>query len=410
MSNSVLINDCEALPLTSALELVTKGKMPKGGGNWMIENEIRPSDLYCYLYVKFGVPNGLQNLLRNDSSDNLIHWEWTLAHEKGIVDIMGLNMRTEVRVVGSWDFPNCSRQEFIDSIKKDLGNFGKKMSEFRAAVLEDWEVISNPYRQLRDSIRELHRNLDALGIAPKVEMPPMRAGPDAQQLKQHWSDMIGKYNQGVGLSMAIRAMTPVLAESFINVLIFILCRPDIKNNDRLYQNFIRCNIDVKVQSLHINCGGFKRPVDWSSEACRKYNSVINERNDMLHGNVVVEKLKFSEIFFKGKVPVFKKYESMWQRSMGVSIDAAGIDKVAPDLKAVNEFIVYVLSCIRDDLVESLKILVNRRDIGINKKTNRLAALLPESVADFWAVGGSHSTDDESTEPPPPNSADVEKQP
>lgn len=409
MSNSVLVNDCEALPLSTVLELVTKGKMPKGGGKWIIENEIKPSDLYCYLFVKFGMPNGLQNLLRNDSSDNLIHWEWTLAHEKGIVDIMGLNMRTEVRVVGTWDFPKCSRQEFIDSIKNDLGNFGKKMSEFRAGVLEDWEVISNPYRQLRDSVQALRRNLDALGIDPKVEMPPMGAGPDTQQLKQHWSDMLANYNQGVGLSMAIRAMTPVLAESFINVLIFILCRPDIKINDRLYQNFIRSNIDVKVQSLHINCVGFKQHVDWTSEACRKYNSVINERNDMLHGNVIVGKLKFSEIFFQGKVPVFKKYESMWQRSMGVAIDAAGFDKVAPDLKAVNDFIDYVLSCVNDNVIESLKILVRNRDIGINKKTKRLATLLPESVADFWVVAGDQTTT-ESTQSPRPDPPDDGNQP
>ena len=38
-------------------------------------NEIAPSDLYCYLHARFGPPNGPQNFLRNDSSDNLIHWE-----------------------------------------------------------------------------------------------------------------------------------------------------------------------------------------------------------------------------------------------------------------------------------------------------------------------------------------------
>jgi hypothetical protein len=55
--------------------------------------------------------------------------------------------------------------------------------------------------------------------------------------------------------MALRFMVPVLAESFINLLVFMLCRPDIKSNPRLYENFVRSNIDVKIQSLHITALG-----------------------------------------------------------------------------------------------------------------------------------------------------------
>lgn len=383
MSLLISLDQCEVIHPTCVLNILSGNKLPKRGGIWTLENEIKPSDLYCYLYAKFGIPNGIQNFLRADDSDNLIHWDWAFAHEKGIITIMGLNMRTEVHLMGDWDFANCSKQNFIDHIKRDFVNFGKKMSEIRAEVLEDWEVISNPYRQLRDSITELQGHLIELGIDPEAEKPSMAAGHNSDTKKEEWSALARKYNHGIGLSMAIRAMTPVLAESFINLLIFILCRPDIKNNSRLYQNYVRSNIDVKVQSLHINCIGFKKPIDWTSEQCGQYNSVINERNDMLHGNVVVEKLKFSEIFFNGKVPVFKKYEGMWQQSMGVAVDAAGIDKVAPDIKAVDDFIEYVFSCLTDSVRESVRVLINRRDIGINKKTKRLGALLPEAVADFW---------------------------
>jgi len=382
MSIFISLDQCELINPRCLVNVISGGKLHGDGGIWTIENEIKPSDLYCYLYAKFGKPNGIQNYLRSDDSDNLIHWDWAFAHEQGIIMIMGLSMRTEVHLLGDWDFANCSKQNFIDHIKRDLGNYGKKMSEIRSEVLEDWEVISNPYRQLRDSISELQGHLSALDIDAHADKPLMAAGQHSEKNNEEWSDLFRKYNHGIGLSMAVRAMTPVLAESFINLLIFILCRPDIKNNPRLYQNYVRSNIDVKVQSLHINCIGFRQPVDWTSEPCGQYNSVINERNDMLHGNVVVEKLKFSEIFFNGKVPVFKKYEGMWQQSMGVAVDAAGIDKVAPDLKAVDEFIEYVFSCLTDDVREHVRILINRRDIGINKKTKRLGVLLPETVVDF----------------------------
>jgi len=181
-------------------------------------------------------------------------------------------------------------------------------------------------------------------------------------------------------------MTPVLAESYINLLFFILCRPDIKKNERLYNSNVKANIDIKVQSLHINCIGFKTPVDWTSTECRRYNSVINERNDMLHGNVVIEKLKFSEIHFLGKMPVFKNYKNIWQQSIGVAIDASGMNKVLGDLEAVDNFIEYIAACLEPDVKEQIDIFTNQRDLGLNKKNGRLGVLLPEHIVDFGLSG------------------------
>lgn len=89
-------------------------------------------------------------------------------------------------------------------------------------------------------------------------------------------------------------------------------RPELKIDDRLRDNTIRQPIDVRVKSLHMTCVGFERPVDYAHEACKAYHSLVNERNDMLHGNVVLEKLKFNEVYFNGRVPVFKEYRSMWE--------------------------------------------------------------------------------------------------
>ncbi|MGE6224807.1 hypothetical protein [Aeromonas media] len=188
-------------------------------------------------------------------------------------------------------------------------------------------------------------------------------------------------------------MVPVLAESFINLLIFVLCRPDIKNNSRLYDNFVRSNIDVKIQSLHINCIGFTSEVNWSSPECAKYNSIVNERNDLLHGNFAVGKLKFNEVFFNGKVPVFKEYRSMWAQSVGVSIEHSGVHKVSQDISVVEDFIEYVLSCIEPKIREQVEIFMAKRDLGRNKANNRLGVLFPDNVVDF---GVSVVPDDKGT--------------
>ncbi|MFH4324989.1 hypothetical protein WAJ71_20835, partial [Acinetobacter baumannii] len=50
---------------------------PQMADVWIIKNEIKPVDLFCYLYAKFGPPRGLLTMLRNPDlgSENLIQWD-----------------------------------------------------------------------------------------------------------------------------------------------------------------------------------------------------------------------------------------------------------------------------------------------------------------------------------------------
>src|SRR5687768_7115221 len=111
---------------------------PLGGFQWELHNEIRPVDLYCYLYARFGPPNGFQNFLRQDDSDNLIHWEWTLAYNFGYVSFQGMNFRTEVLLLGELPVAPPDREEFISQLKADFRKYGPRISEIRNNVLEKW--------------------------------------------------------------------------------------------------------------------------------------------------------------------------------------------------------------------------------------------------------------------------------
>jgi hypothetical protein len=394
LNTGKILEGSEALAPACIARIISGGQLPTGGGAiWRLGNELKPSDLYCYLYARFGPPNGLQNLFRSDDSDNLIHWDWTLANEHGLVMILGLNLRSEVHLLGEWTLKgNYSLRGFVEEVKSDLASHGKEMSRIRKEVLEDWEMFVNPFKNLRESIDSLKNELDSLTLNPdQEELPDPTSVDEFQAYREKFGSLVARYDRGVGLSMALRFMVPVLAESFINLLIFVLSRPDIKSNPRLYENFVRSNIDVKIQSLHINCIGFVSALDWSSPECAQYNSIVNERNDLLHGNFAVGKLKFNEVFFNGKVPVFKEYRSMWAQSVGVSIEASGVHKVSQDISVVGAFIDYVLSHLEPVVREQVIIFMEKRDLGRNKANSRLGVLFPDTVADFGvSVAPAHT--------------------
>jgi hypothetical protein len=383
-----ILIDLDKFSAPSASELVRgmkKISKVAGGGHWTLRNELSPADLYCYLYAKFGPPNGVQNILRADDSDNLIHWDWTLQHTRGQLIFLGMNLRTEVHFVGRWDFHEFDRAEFVDSIKRDMTRHGEEMSRIRHDVFEDWIRILNPHRQLDRAIRALRDELSELAIDPTRDQIDDPTTPtELESFKERIAELSSRYSQAYGLSTALRTMTPILAEAFLNLLIFCLLKPEIANNDRLRERIVRDNIDIKVQSLHHNCIGFKRAVDWQSSQCKAYNRIVNERNDTLHGNIVVSKLKIGEVYFNGKVPIFTKYENLWNQLFGVSVFASGMKEVDFNLRIVDEFREYVLSCLNDSMCSDMRRLLDATELGQNKRTGRLGILFSDQIASIFA--------------------------
>jgi hypothetical protein len=369
----------------SCLMKILKGdELPKVCEIWSFTNEIKPLDLYCYLYAKYGPPNGVQNFLRSDDSDNLIHWEWALAGEYGIIMIQGQNFRSEVLLKGHFKDKGLVVEDFISQIKSDIGNYGTKISELRK-YLEKWTQFVNPYKRIESAVNQHFSKLDGLSLDPDNDKVPHPTS--VEELKSYGemlSTVSDKYNYAVGLTFGLRSMLPVLAESFVNLILFVLCRSDIKTNERLFQNIIRQPIDIRIQSLHINCEGFGSAVDYSSNECKKFHTLMNERNDLLHGNVEVNKLSIGDVYFNKKVPLFLKYEDFWDKSIGVSMQSVKFDQMKNDRQVVDDFIKYIISKLKPEVKEQIEIIMNQGQLGYNNQTGRIGVLFPENMVDFRA--------------------------
>jgi hypothetical protein len=191
-----------------------------------------------------------------------------------------------------------------------------------------------------------------------------------------------RFSKGFGFCFGIRSMLPVLAEAYINLLIYLLMRPESRGDDRLRDNVFRQPIDVRIKSLSINCVGFMTQPDYATEACRRYHTLVNERNDLLHGNVAIDKLSFNEVHFWGKVPIFREYRTVWERSLGVMVNAVGLRTVDADVAVVTDLISYIESCLDEEHREKAKLMSGRYELGLNKATRRIGVLFPPWLTDF----------------------------
>src|SRR5690349_24755925 len=62
----------------------------------VVRSQLKPVDVYAYLKGRFGQPNGFQNFLRRDTSDNLVHWDFNL--KAGSVDLYFCGATREVQI------------------------------------------------------------------------------------------------------------------------------------------------------------------------------------------------------------------------------------------------------------------------------------------------------------------------
>lgn len=366
-----------------------KSPKSKGVAVWVWRSEVAPVDLYCYLGARFGPPNGPQNFFRNDDSDNLIHWEWVLDFPGGMVHILGMTFRTELWLVGDLQLNEADSAALATAIKADFAVHGPRMSTIRKS-LERWIEFANPYHRLRRAVEKLLADLKGLGLQPETEELPDITDPANAQIPQR-EELLARYSKGLGLCFGVRSMLPVMAEAYVNFLLFALMRPELKADDRLRENVLRQPIDVRIKSLHINCSGFAKAIDYASVECKAYHRLVNERNDLLHGNVVLEKLRFSEVFFNGKVPVFKEYRSMWERSVGVDIKAVGLRELFDEVATVNAVIAYLGTCMVPEIKAQIDLMAEKRDLGWNQDTGRIGIFFPDHLVDMLVVHGTSSS-------------------
>ncbi|MBU3167805.1 hypothetical protein [Acinetobacter baumannii] len=348
--------------------------------HWVLKNEIKPVDLYCYLYAKYGSPKGLLTLLRNKElgSANLIQWDWMLKGDLGTVHIQGHNFRTEVFIAHNLDSDCFEVEDFLEQIKADFKNYGKEISNIKKS-LEKWTEFVNPFFIIRASVSQNFSKLKELQLDLEQDKVSNIFELDDDQ---KWTEIMNKYYFAVGLIHGLRSMLPVLAESFINCIIFILCKPEIKSSSRLYDSIIRQQIDIRIQSLHLNCNYFTSPIDYNSEECKNFHTLMNERNDILHGNINIKKQSFGEVYFDKNMAIYDTYQDHWEKSIGILINSVKLDTIFRDLKVVEDFIEYIYSKLEPQVSSDLKILLDKAYLGFNPKTGRIGILFQDHFADF----------------------------
>ncbi|MED3917983.1 hypothetical protein [Priestia megaterium] len=380
--NILDIDNWKSPTIEKVIERIKDKNKPKKNQRWVNEGELKPIDIYCYLKARFGEPNGYTMLAKRPGSDNVIHWHYSIEIGSYILEIMGTNSSVEI-VINIEKVTENQWRELINTIKKDYKNFGKSMSEIRKS-LEKWTIFVNPFNRLNEIIETLESRLKSLDLTeptrPKLFIK--RYVKRHMEAKEKWFQNLAEARL---LGASIRMLAPVLAESFINLVIFLLAKDEVKNDKRVYEDLIRKQIDVRVKSLYFYCDYFMEKVDDNDIELKNFLSLMNSRNDFLHGNVDPLKFKSQEVFFDKNIPLFNDEKSLQNRLGLDSIRYIEPKEALNDTQIVRGFVNYLLSHIEPAARGNLEILMKDSRPGWREDTGKVGSLFPDNIAEFFPM-------------------------
>lgn len=352
------------------------------------EAAVSPLDLYSYLKARFGPPNDIMMVARVPGLENLIQWAYALRSEEHVFRIHGTSGRIEF--MGEQFTPEDWRA-LITNIKQDFGRFGPQMTEARRP-LQRWTLFINPFRRIQNTLTSLGGRLGAISLREPGPRAMLMTHAEAETFNKEFGQWVGQTHTAAVLGTSIRMLAPVMAEAFVNFVLFVQGREDVRRDARLYESMLRQPIDVRVRGLHVNCDGFREFVDTSHSVFGEFQTLMNGRNDFLHGNIDPQQLSFDEMFIDKfgedqTIPLFKDDRGMLARYLANSLKFVESETALKDLGTVVRFIDHVLSHLTDDARNRLTLLLSQDYLGRNEETGEVAQLFG-SIAESMLIADS----------------------
>lgn len=363
--------------------LLKKKKLKeRKGGIWENDGSLSPLEFYSYLKARFGEPNGYMMLLKVPTMDNLIHWHYMLKSENCFFNILGLNYRTEIHVDGASDFKEREWKNLILRITEDYKNYRKEMSKIKKSF-EKWYIFINPYNRIKRIIDKYLERLNKLSI----ENIPLPGRPRTEKEIKEYGDkfkhILGLYRETAAIGISLQFLTPVLGEAFINLLIFILAKPEIRAEKRLFDNIMRQQIDIRIKTIHLNCIGFKRPINTSKREFKNFHTLMNQRNEILHGNIDPKRLSFEEMYFdQGNIPLFNREISSNELVLTYSLKQIEPKHVKDNVQIIKDFIGFVLDHLHPLIRRNIEVILEHPELGWRADKFRVGVILPKITSEI----------------------------
>lgn len=345
------------------------------GGALVFRRHLSPLAVYKYLYACFGPPYGFQTRVKKpNDSDNLIHWDYLVKAGSHFIYFQGGNRDIHVYIFGKLMLPE-DWVHFTKAMKDDFRRVGGDMNRV-GQTLEKWIIVANRYSLIADACAGFHELLtDEQGLP---DFTPHTRSDEAgiRAYYEQVEEIRRRGNRVFSASLSLDLITPVLAEAFVNLLIFLLRKSELQNNSRQYDDYIRQKIDTRVFDLHLKCDHFVSGVDPNHDAYKAFAKVMARRNQTLHGNIDPQKDTIETVYFDGYTPLFEMGADPVLEHLRKQETVFDVTGTLERYHAVHAFCYYLLQLIDQKARPAVERFVEQSTFGYDPARKKPGQLFP----------------------------------
>lgn len=362
--------------MTDYMKNRPKAKKGQPTGSILVfRKHLSPLAVYKYLVSRFGPPYGFQTFAKKPrDSDNLVHWDYMIKAGSNVIWIQGGNRDVQVQIDGKIMSPEDWVQ-FAKALKGDFPRCSADMAKV-SATLEKWSIVSNRFVMIADSCSELHEVLTVEAEAPDYTPQKRNTEKGMQRYYAQIKEAGQRANRVFSACLSLDLITPVLAEAFVNLVIFLTQRDELKQNQRQYDHYIRQPIDTRVFDLHLKCNGFTRGVDQNSDEYKAFKRVMDRRNHHLHGNIDPVKDAIETVYFDKFTPLYETGGDPILELFKKKEEVFDIPGALGRYHDVHFFFQYVLGLMNAKVRDEVEMLMSDGTFGYDASRKRPGRLFP----------------------------------
>lgn len=352
-----------------------------------IGDYVRPIDLYAYLRARFGVPNGLPMKHRMpDSSENAIQWAYGLKSEGTLMYFIGSNRATELLVQDEIQDGEEAAQTLADNLKQELPRWASELGEVKDEF-ENWKMAVNPYYRLNRLVERLERRLEELELNPPDPIDHGARLDEFESYLDSFEDWREASLEAFYLTSSASIFAPILAESFLNLTLFCLAKPPLREDREAFEEVLQSDIHNRVLDLHDYCLGLDEPLQASHpEEVKTLLQRTNRRNTLLHGNVDLRELVFGDVAFDLRtIPLFEDDQPLSVRLVSHLADLSDPEDALQEIRFARSFVEAVLDALspaHEAFVESIMV---DSHIGWRSENQKVGVLFGPMVAEQYIL-------------------------
>jgi hypothetical protein len=325
--------------------------------------------------------------LRSPCVDNFIHWNYTVASGPVILDVRGLDLHNAITAFLPTntelpDWPKLERR-LLEEFRHSRDGMKTVRDRF-----EKWRLFINPHHVLRVKLERQVKRLVELDLKNAGVPEDPQSAEELPQYQEHLAKCQSIYQEAMALCVDIQLSAPVFGESAVNLLTRLLAKPEVRADQRLFEDHCRRNIDVRVKGLHLICDGFAGRIDGSEEPFREFLRLMSRRNDLLHGNVDPTKGTGHEVYFDHRfIPLWASSQGLTQLALEQALANVDPDAAIRDWEAARGFVALLLTKLDARVRDGVEQALAQQQLGYRPETGSIGVILPQARVGFFPGRG-----------------------